>query len=96
MLVRRPSMSVGREIHPRLQRRDTPPARRPLAALALLAVAGLLGGFGIGRVTLGGSGAAPVTTQVMPIDAGTAPPAVRRGPARATEPEAGVPALPSR
>jgi hypothetical protein len=89
-------MNVGREIHPRLPRRETPPARRPLAALALLAAAGLLGGFGIGRVTLGGSAAAPVTTQVVPIDAGTAPPAVRRGPTRATEPEAGVYASPPR
>lgn len=85
-------MSVGREIHPRLPRRETPPERRPRAALALLATAGLLGGLGIGRVTLGDSGGAPVRTQVVPIDAGTAPPAVRRGPAQATEPEAGVPA----
>ncbi len=89
-------MSVGRHIHPRLPRRETPPARRPFAALALLATAGLLGGFGIGHVTQGDSGPTPVVTQVVPLDPGTAPPAVRRGPERATEPEAGAYASPPR
>ena len=69
---------------------------RPFAALVLLATAGLLGGFGIGRVTQGDSGPAPVTTQVVRLDPGTPPAEVHRGPARATDPEAGAYASPPR